>query len=193
MYSLLIDTHDKDINLCLYKDGKVLDKVVKETNHNLTNYTMPLLSELLKNNNIDVHNLNEIMVVIGPGSFTGVRIGVTIAKMLAYTLKINIKALTSFELYAVSKTSTKGKLVTVHDIKGVYGAEFTNDNVLINDYFYLDNNSFDEYIKDKDILVFEDINIDYESVYEYMKNKECLNPHSVNPLYVKMIEVLKHD
>ena len=88
MYSLYIDTHDKEIVLCLYKDGKVLDKNIKNSTRNHSDYTMPMLKELLDNIGITVKDLNEILVVNGPGSFTGVRIGVTIAKTLAYTLNI---------------------------------------------------------------------------------------------------------
>lgn len=192
MISLLIDTHDKDILLCLYKDDSVLDIIVKETNHNLTNYTMPLLDELLKRNNLNVHNLEEIDVVIGPGSFTGVRIGVTIAKMLAYTLNIKIKPITSLELYAVSSEMVDNKLVIIRDIKGVYGALY-NNNELINDYFYYSNDDFDQFINEKNYFIVENHDIDLIKVHEYLKNIKEINAHAVNPLYVKMIEVYKHD
>ena len=54
MYSLLIDTHDKDVLLVLYKDGKVQDKICKESNMRHSEITMPSLIELLEKNSVNM-------------------------------------------------------------------------------------------------------------------------------------------
>ena len=102
MNSLFIDTHDKDIIITLFKNGKVLEASLKSSERHHSDFTMSMIESVLKNNNLTVHELDEILVVNGPGSFTGVRIGVTIAKTLAYTLNIPIKTITSLECLAVS-------------------------------------------------------------------------------------------
>ena len=124
MYSLFIDTHDKNIIEVLYKNGKVLDKNLRLSERNHSDYTMPMLDEILKRNKIKPHDLNEILICNGPGSFTGVRIGVTIAKTLAYTLNIPIKTISSLDCLALSTKTDKIKISIIKDVKGVfYGFE----------------------------------------------------------------------
>lgn len=191
MYSLFIDTHDKDITIVLFKDGKFYKSNIRESERNHSDYTMPMLNELLNDNNLTVHDLNEILVVNGPGSFTGVRLGVTIAKTLAYTLNIPIKTITSLECYALSDKENKEKLVTLHDIKGVYGVIF-KDNKMDGEIFYKSNADYEAMDK-KDYKIIEKTTYDFDNIYEYMKNIKPTVAHKVNPLYVKVIEALKND
>ena len=189
MYSLLIDTHDKDLLICLYKDDEVLDKEVNSTmNH--ASKCMPIINDILTRNSLDVHNLGEVIVVIGPGSFTGVRIGATIGKMLAYNLNIPIKTITSLDMYAISNESDKNKLVLIRDLKGSYGAYYTSDNQIIDEAFYKSEDSLNEYLKDKEEYIIDN-EIDLIKVKEFVNNTEAINPHKVNPIYIKEIEANK--
>ncbi len=154
MYSLLIDTHDINLLIALYKDDEVLDKEFNNTK-NHASICMPIINDVLTRNNLDVHNLGELIVVIGPGSFTGVRIGATIGKMLAYTLSIPIKVITSLDMYAISNTSNTNKLVLIRDLKGSYGAYYTSDNKIIDDYFYKSTEALNEYLKDKEEYIID--------------------------------------
>ena len=86
MYSLFLDTHDKNVIIILFKDGKIVDEVNVESPNKHSQIVMPSLKGLLDKNALNVHDLNEILVVNGPGSFTGERIAVTIAKTLASLL-----------------------------------------------------------------------------------------------------------
>ena len=139
MYTLFISTFSELITIGLLKDGKEIDRLEQVSSRNHSVYTIPMIEELLDKNEIKTNYLNEIIVVNGPGSFTGVRIGVTIAKTLAYTLDITIKTITSLEAYAVSYTSDKNKLVAIPDLKGKYIGYFTKDNDLLSNYIYLNN------------------------------------------------------
>ncbi len=190
MYTLFISTFDELITIGLLKDGKLIEKNEKISNRNHSVYTVPMIEEILKNNNINTNYLNEIIVINGPGSFTGVRIGVTIAKTLAYTLDITIKALTSLEAYAVSTESKTNKLVVISDLKGKYIGYFSKDNEILTDYIYLSNKEYDNYIKDKEQYILKDNKLDLEKIYLYLKNKDSINPHLVNPIYIKGIEAL---
>ena len=116
MYSLFIDTHDLDLVIALYKGKQLKDKEIKESLRNHSDYTMPIIDEIIKRNSIGIHDIKEILVVNGPGSFTGVRIGVTIAKMLAYTLNIPIKSIDSITMYGVSDNDKNKKLVLIPDV-----------------------------------------------------------------------------
>ena len=194
MFSLFIDTHDTLISLALYKDGKFVDKRQKESTMHHSDYIMPMLVELLNDNNITVHDLNEILCINGPGSFTGVRLGVTIAKTLAYTLNIKIKVATSLEMYAVSSNIEGNKLAVIKDLKGAFGGLFDKDNNLNGDYFYMNNPEFKEYVEKNNFegIIVEN-KIDFNKIYKLFSTKQEEIPHKVNPLYIKVIEALKHD
>lgn len=190
MYTLFISTFSELITIGLLKDGKEIDRLEQVSNRNHSVYTIPMIEELLDKNEIKTNYLNEIIVVNGPGSFTGVRIGVTIAKTLAYTLDITIKTITSLEAYAVSYTSDKNKLVAISDLKGKYIGYFTKDNDLLSNYIYLNNKEYDKYIEDKKEYLIENDSFNLNDIYNYLKNKEGINPHLVNPIYIKGIDAL---
>lgn len=189
MYTLFISTFDKIITIGLLKDGNVIDMSVKESTQNHSVYTMPMIESILNKNEVDVKKLSEIIVVNGPGSFTGVRIGVTIAKTFAYTLNIPIKTITSLLAYAVSLDSNDKKVITISDMKGKYVGYFDYNNKVI-DYIYLKNSEFSEYIKDKEKYLVVDNKFDLEKIYKYLLNVESTLSHNVNPIYIKGIEAL---
>ena len=194
MLSLFLDTHDKNIVEVLYKDGKVLDKEIRLSERNHSDYTIPMLNTMLKRNHITVHDLNEILVVNGPGSFTGVRIGVTIAKTLAFTLNVPIKTMTSLECLALSAEKKDVKLPIIRDIKGVFGQLYEKNKA--SETFYKENAEFEEYkienkISNEDVI--ENVDYDFDSIYEHFKTVKSTIAHKVNPIYIKVIEVLKND
>lgn len=194
MYTLLIDTHDKDILVCIYKDGKVLKKIGKTSPNNHSNIVMPMLSKLFDDINIKANDLNQIIVINGPGSFTGVRVGVTIAKTMAYCLNIPIKTISSLDMYAVSNNTNKNKLVLIHDFKGAYACFYSKDNKIVNGPFYMSNNSLNKYLEDNNYSEFiVDNKIDLDKLYLYSLNIKNTISHNVNPLYIKEIDALKND
>lgn len=190
MYTLFISTFNELITIGLLKDGKQIDIIEKKSNRNHSEFTVPMIETILKNNNINTNYLNDIIVVNGPGSFTGVRIGVTIAKTLAYTLDISIKTITSLEAFAVSHDSKDNKLVNIADLKGKYVGYFNKDNEMLTNYIYLNNKEYEKYIEDKSKYIIKDNKLDLEKIYNYLKNKDSMNPHLVNPIYIKGIDAL---
>ncbi len=195
MYSIFIDTHDKIITIAIYKDGKILDYQQKESSRSHGDFTMPMIKDILDSNKITVHDLNEVLVINGPGSFTGVRIGVTIAKTLAYTLNIPIKAISSLEMYAISNDTKKDKIVIIRDIKGVFAGEFDSSNNIKGEFYYKSNQEFNDYIKDNNYEdnIIESCDINFNALYDYSKSIKATVAHKVNPLYIKVIEALKDD
>lgn len=177
MYTLLIDTHLWDIIIVLLKDGKVVNKEEVINKKNNSEYIFPSIIKV-----IDGIKLDEIIVVNGPGSFTGVRLGVTIAKTFAYTLNIPIKVITSLEVMSITYNNAK---VAFSDNNGYYLANFTNNENI--EYKYITEDEFD-LLEDKDEYITK-YEIDIEKVYKFLKDKKTINPHEVNPIYVKKIGV----
>lgn len=90
MPSLFIDTTDnKKIIIALTVNGQE-DRVEKHMQGRGSQEALPLIHELLTKHNLSPKDLTEIQVNTGPGSFTGVRVGVAIANALAFGLGIPV-------------------------------------------------------------------------------------------------------
>ena len=184
MFTLFIDTHAKNVHIILYKDSSILEDLEVVTANQHSEVTMPTIAKILSNNNLDAKDLNGIIVVNGPGSFTGVRIGVTIAKTFAYVLNIPIRVIDSLLLKAICINSDS-KIVSEPDRNGGYIGKFNGKNEAISEYTYLNKNAYKE-LKENNI-VYEDVDIDYVKVFEFLSKQDPINAHAVKPLYVKGI------
>lgn len=187
MNTIFISTYNYLITIGLLKEGKKIDLKEVESIKNHSIYLIPTIKNVLNENNINITAINEIIVINGPGSFTGVRLGVTVAKTLAYTLNVKIKTITSLDALAVSDNILERKIITIYDKKGLYYATYEN-NILISNIKYSSNKEFNNL--NNDILVNNPV-LNIEKIYNFCKEKEDINPHEVNPIYIKEIEVLK--
>ena len=180
---LFLDTHLSDVVAIIYNEGKI-EKYEKINSKHQSEVIMPLLASVL-----DDYTPESIIIVNGPGFFTSVRLGVTIAKTLAYTMNIPIRTITSLECLAISSNISDNKTVAISDNNGYYIGEFNIDNKLIDSYQYLSKSDFDAYsISNKVLLNVEE---DYKKIIEYALNKKEVNPHEVNPIYIKKLDVEK--
>lgn len=182
--NLYIDTHLNDIVILLEKDNKIIkEKIISNEKEN-SKLLMPAIKKVLGKKKI-----NSIIVCNGPGSFTGVRLGVTVAKTLAYTLEIPIRTITSLESIAVSLENNVDKIVGFSDKNGYYIGIFDENINLIGNYEYLSNKEFDEY--SKKYKVYTNIEMKYLDIISYAMKKDIKNPHEVNPEYIKKLDVEK--
>lgn len=187
MKTLYIDTHSTAIVIAIFKDEKLIQKkeIQDQKEHSTT--CMPLIISLLEENELKIKDINEIIVVIGPGSFTGIRIGVTIAKTIAYTLNIPIKTMTSLEIHLPQEK--KYKYIAIKEKNGYYLAEVNDAGNKIIKNIYITKDEYTKLCEKENILEKEKIN--YEEMIKYARQKDAVNPHKVNPFYVKKIEVEK--
>ena len=189
MYTLFLDTHSEDVIIILYKDRKIIEERIENSKFQHSQITLPLLKEVLENHKLKPEDLNELVVVIGPGSFTGVRISVTIAKTMAYTLNIPIKILDSLQVKSYSVPNPKEDYyISIEDKNGAYVGQFNNNHISISDYKYLNKNEYKESKENNNYIETEP---NYESLIDYIKELKPINPHKVNPLYIKHIGVEK--
>lgn len=98
MYQLLLDSSNVFLSVGISKNGQVIDRIYYEAWQRQSEMMVTEVDNILKRNNIKKEELDAVVVGIGPGSYTGVRIGVTIAKTIAYALKIKIYAKSSLSL-----------------------------------------------------------------------------------------------
>lgn len=103
MTRLLINTANDELFIVLSKDNKVFSKSINSKMHH--NETMlPEIDKLLKEQKVDVSKINEFGVVIGPGSFTGIRVGISTIKAFRDATNTKAKSINNLDyLYALSK------------------------------------------------------------------------------------------
>ena len=188
MYKLFISTYSELITIGLFKDNTLIMQKEKESEKSHSIYLVPMIDEILKENNIECQDLSEILVVNGPGSFTGIRLGVTVAKTLAYTLNIPIKTISSIEAISAS-IKDDNKIITISDTKGKYLGIFEN-NKLVNELMYLKNADYEQYINNYNYSIYEDSKLDLQSINNYSLEIATTQAHSVKAIYIKEIEAL---
>ena len=100
MTILAIDTSNYVLGVALLEDNQVLGEYMTNLKKNHSVRIMPAIQALMKDCERVPADLTKIVVAKGPGSYTGVRIGVTIAKTLAWTLNIPLVGISSLEILA---------------------------------------------------------------------------------------------
>lgn len=100
MKILCIDTSSKLCGVGIFENEKLIDKI--ELNNGLTHSEtlMPILKQILEKNSLVLKDFDLIAIDIGPGSFTGIRIGVATAKAFSDSLTIPCVGIDSLEILA---------------------------------------------------------------------------------------------
>ena len=103
---LAIDTSTDTASLALVADGQVFAELTWRCGQNHTTQLLPNLNYLLEQNKLSLQSLTGIIVARGPGSFNGLRVGVSTAKGLAFSLGIPIVGVSSLEAEAYPYAQT---------------------------------------------------------------------------------------
>lgn len=91
MIKLKINTSDsKTVVVGIEINGNLKDEIVTDSKILRSEAVIPSLDKLLRKNNLEFKDISEIFVFEGPGSFTGLRVGASIANALGYLLKIPV-------------------------------------------------------------------------------------------------------
>jgi tRNA threonylcarbamoyladenosine biosynthesis protein TsaB len=98
---LALDTSTRSLTIALLKDGQLEGEVhsIAERNHSL--YLIPSIQTMLREKGLKPSDIDAVAVGIGPGSYTGVRIGVTVAKTIAWTVGVPVVGVSSLQALAL--------------------------------------------------------------------------------------------
>ncbi len=188
MISLFIDTANSFI-VSVIKDNTVLYYHNDISNSDTSSKVMPILDEALKKSNLTINDINKIYVVNGPGSFTGIRVGVTIAKTISYLLNIPLISLSELELMATTSVDTKYIVPIIDARRGfVYGAIYDNE---LNSYYEESHILLDDLktkLPDDYTFIDNTQNIDLIKLIKKHENDKPINPHELKPNYLKKTE-----
>ena len=146
MIKMIIDTATEYYYLALLDDDKIIDEAYEKGNSNHSETLMPRLETMLKDHNLVLKDINEVYTGIGPGSYTGLRIAVVIAKMIGALNKIKVYEFSTLALIASSSNNESYPLIDARR-GNAYISHFDNNlNRLMNDEVL----NVDEFFLDKD-------------------------------------------
>ena len=208
---LNIDTAIDKVSVCLAKDGNVIVLAEDENNKDHGKWLHNAIN-IMMTNHFTLNELHAVSVSIGPGSYTGLRIGLSTAKGLCYVLKIPLITIGTLEMMAFAARMEEADLLCpMIDARRneVFTALFTKDQIMLMEpcAMILSQNSFDEYLSENKILffgngskktqsiiqhpnaVFKHIAINASGLaylsYQRFKNKIFANLAYCEPLYLK--------
>ncbi len=209
MMTLFIDTSFSDVSIAIIKDGKILSSKCENVPMEHSKYVVKYIKDSLDKIGIDANLIDSIMVCVGPGSFTGVRIGVTIAKTYGYLINKYINPVSSLKELAISSNIDNGYILSLISARnnnyyvGLYDKNY--DDVIPEKFMTLDEileiiRKYNPYIVSDNFNVINNykvnkVNIDILKVVDYYKDKEKVNYHYVVPNYLKLPQAMenKHD
>lgn len=99
MIELILDTSYTGLNIGLVKDNVILEKIEIKAERQQSEITMPTLDELFKKNNLKPLDLSAVIITSGPGSYTGLRIAMTIAKVMGSIAHIPVYTINTLLAY----------------------------------------------------------------------------------------------
>ena len=155
MKILAIDTSSAICSTALLEDDRKLDEKKLDNGMTHSENLMPLIDKLLKENAVDLKDIDLFACSIGPGSFTGIRIGISTIKPFAEVLNKPIASVTSLETLAANVE--KGDvIVTLIDARNnqVYAGIFDNNYNKLEEYMADDINNVIKIIKKYKNIVF---------------------------------------
>lgn len=127
MLILAIDTTSNLLSVALCQDNEVIATQVIYMERGQGEALMPLLQKMFKDANYTFEALDMVVSAIGPGSFTGVRIGLAVARGLGLALDIPVKGVSNFE--AIALTASRPCVVALDTKRGdFYTQIFDKDN-----------------------------------------------------------------
>ena len=201
MKYLYIDTSTNYLYSAIVEDDKLLSSIKEEFGQSLSEVALPKIVSMFEKNKLEARDIDKIIVVNGPGSFTGIRVGLTIAKVYAWSLAIPITTIYSLEAMAVSSKSDKVRIPIINARRGyVYAAIYDNNNhemlkpqhIKIKDLLDQINglNNIEIITNDefKEFPTTVKYNPDILKIVTKYKDKDAINAHSVNPEYLKLTE-----
>lgn len=117
MKTLAIDTSTNILGVAILDKTELIGQKITRVNQDHSSRLMPAIVELMKDLNIEPQDLEKIIVAEGPGSYTGIRIGVTIAKSLAWALDIPVVGVSSLESLAYQAKLREGLICAFFDAR----------------------------------------------------------------------------
>jgi N6-L-threonylcarbamoyladenine synthase len=217
MLILAIDTSTSTASVALYDSKKgVIGEINLNIGLNHSETILPIIDNLFNITKYTKDDIDRVVVSIGPGSFTGIRVGVAIAKGMVYGKNIEIVGINELDMLSHTVSKTDKKIVSIIDARKekVFYAEYRyNDNEIkkISEYKVefikniIENNEEEiiftgeaaikyrkkilEYSNNRDIVINNSIGYSRAAILaELGAKKESESVHEIEPYYINKTE-----
>ena len=180
---LNFETSSKNCSVTLSSEGKLISNFdLEDDKYRHSELLTSTIKDILTQNNISAKELSAVAIGIGPGSFTGLRIGFSVAKGLCYPHKINLIGISSLKILANSIKNDSGDIIPMINDKGnfyylstfEYGlnevgtplidqvdSNFINRNIKENSTIVVNNKESFEYINS---IINDQVKLQYKSI-----------------------------
>ena len=192
MYTILLDSSNTNLSVGLARANLLLENISYEAWQQQSEYMIPELNKLLEKYEVKYDEISAVMVAKGPGSYTGVRIAITIAKTMAVALGCKLYAVSSLR---VQKDGKNPSICLINARSGrSYIGVYEGNKTLLEDQI-MKNDEVLKYIADHPTYsVCGDVKYlgleakETNNVLEMLSLKvalEDVNPLSLKPVYMK--------
>lgn len=198
MLSLIVDTSNQYLLVALYEDGQCLGSIQELGSQRQSENAIPYLEKLLNQYHKELKDVDEMIITRGPGSYTGERVAMTIAKTLSVVSDVKIKVLSSLIAYA-----GKNDCVSVIDARShkVFVCAYHQGEALMPEQL-LAIEEFENIMKDyrgyqvvgqSEVVGYPQIDVDMaKNMYELSRHIEPIeNVDALVPTYLKDVEAKK--
>ena len=190
MKYLFINSATANLVVAILIDGKITYLYDNNDDKDTSSKIMPVIDEAFKKSKIIPKEIDKIFVVNGPGSFTGIRVGLTVAKVMGYSFNIPVVPISSLEFMCSGYDYDVMGLIDAR--RGyVYAGGYDKNlkSIFKDSYILFDNVSDMKYVSydkfDFDVLIPK---FDLLKIIKKHENDSVLNIHSINPNYLKLTE-----
>ena len=180
---LNFETSSKNCSVSLSSEGKLISNFdLEDDKYRHSELLTSTIKDILTQNNFSAKELSAVAVGIGPGSFTGLRIGFSVAKGLCYPHKINLIGISSLKILANSIKNDTGDIIPMINDKGNYyylstfenglnevgaplldqvDSDFINKNIRENSTIVVNNEESFKYINS---IINDQVKLQYKSI-----------------------------
>lgn len=193
MINLLLDSSNIYLSVGIMKDDSLLDFTSYESWQTQSENMVPEIDKLLKIHGITRNEIDGVVVAIGPGSYTGVRIALTIAKVMALALDIPVYPASSLHIL---KDDDKPSICLINARSGrSYFGVYQGSEVIISDCIKTNDEVIDYINEHKEYSICGDVkylgfenkntNVCQQMVSLFKDLKPCENNLGLKPVYMK--------
>lgn len=126
--NIYIDTSVKGCNIALFDNEKILAQVQNPIERGHAEIILPLFQKLIQGINKTPQDIENIYVSIGPGSFTGLRVGLTTAQFMGFSLQIPVHGLSTFQIFSCAVLQQNNRMILVETKRADYYCQIIDQN-----------------------------------------------------------------
>lgn len=132
MRQLFLDSATNVLYIAIGNNGNLIEETMRIGKKDHGKYVVDRIDQLLKRRDLSIDDIDAIYVGSGPGSYTGLRVSVMVAKMLAYTKKIDLYEVSSLFFLSSGYEFIKAPMIDARN-GNVFGAIYHEEETLLNE------------------------------------------------------------